>query len=98
MEKRLQSLSGTICMISMALLGLFLFLQTISTLDISRSLGIVTLLPRLQNSILSIPGWRETNVMFFPSVTNFIWPYLHQFFEDSYSLNGYGKPSKRPFD
>jgi len=32
------------------------------------------------------------------SVTNFIWPYLHQFFDNSHSLNGYGKPLKRPFD
>jgi len=31
-------------------------------------------------------------------VTNFIWPYLHQFFNNSHSLNGYEKPSKRPFD
>ena len=31
-------------------------------------------------------------------VTNFIWPYLHQFFNDSHSLNGYRKPLKRPFD
>jgi len=31
-------------------------------------------------------------------VTNFIWPYLHQFFIDSHGLNGYGKPLKRPFD
>jgi len=31
-------------------------------------------------------------------VTNFIQPYLHQFFIDSHSLNGYGKPLKRPFD
>jgi len=31
-------------------------------------------------------------------VTNFIWLYLHQFFIDSHSLNGYGKPLKRPFD
>ena len=31
-------------------------------------------------------------------VTNFIRPYLHQFFIDSHSLNGYGKPLKRPFD
>ena len=33
-----------------------------------------------------------------PDVTNFIWPYLHQFFIDSHSLNGYRKPLKRPFD
>ena len=59
----MQSLSRTICMISMALLGLLLFLQTISTLDISRFLGIVTLLPRLQNLTLFTPDWRETNVM-----------------------------------
>jgi len=32
------------------------------------------------------------------SVTNFIQPYLHQFFDDSHGLNGYGKPLKRPFD
>ena len=31
------------------------------------------------------------------SVTNFIQLYLHQFFIDSHSLNGYGKPLKRPF-
>ena len=31
-------------------------------------------------------------------ITNFIWPYLHQFFIDSHDLNGYGKPLKRPFD
>ena len=28
------------------------------------------------------------------NVTNFIRPYLHQFFDDSHSLNGYGKPLK----
>ena len=59
----MQSLFGTICVINMALLGLLLFLQTISALDISRFLGIVTLLPRLQNLTLSIPGWRKTNIM-----------------------------------
>ena len=31
-------------------------------------------------------------------VTNFIRPYLHQFFDDSHGLNGYRKPLKRPFD
>jgi len=31
-------------------------------------------------------------------VTNFIRPYLHQFFDYSHGLNGYGKPLKRPFD
>jgi len=32
------------------------------------------------------------------SVTNFIRPYLHQFFDDSHGLNSYGKPLTRPFD
>ena len=32
------------------------------------------------------------------SVTNFIQPYLHQFFNNSHSLNNYGKPLKRPSD
>ena len=59
----MQSFSGTICAISMALLGLLLFLQTISALDISRFLEIAALLPRLQNLTLSIPDWKETNIM-----------------------------------
>ena len=32
------------------------------------------------------------------TITNFIQPYLHQFFKDSHVLNNYGKPLKRPFD
>jgi len=32
------------------------------------------------------------------TITNFIQPYLHQFFNDSHGLKSYGKPSKRPFD
>jgi len=31
------------------------------------------------------------------AVTNFIQPYLHQFFDDSHGLNGYRKPLKRPY-
>ena len=31
-------------------------------------------------------------------ITNFIWPYLYQFFDDSHGLKGYKKPLKRPFD
>jgi len=31
-------------------------------------------------------------------VTNFIWPYLHQFFDDSHGLKTSLKPLKRPFD
>ena len=42
--------------INEGILGLLLFLQIISILDISRCLEIATLLPRLQNLIFSIPG------------------------------------------
>ena len=31
-------------------------------------------------------------------ITNFIWPYLHQIFDDSHGLNGFQKLLKRPFD
>jgi len=31
-------------------------------------------------------------------VTNFIWPYLHQFFDYSHGLKTSLKPLKRPFD
>jgi len=31
-------------------------------------------------------------------LSQFIWLYLHQFFDDSHGLKGYGKPSKRPFN
>jgi len=41
---------------------------------------------------------RYSSVFLMLYVTNFIWPYLHQFFIDSHSLNNYGKPLKRPFD
>jgi len=32
------------------------------------------------------------------TVTNFIQPYLHQFFDDSHGLKASLKPLKRPFD
>jgi len=32
------------------------------------------------------------------TVTNFIWPYLHQFFDDSHGLRASLKPLRRPFD
>jgi len=31
-------------------------------------------------------------------VTNFIWSYLHQFFDDSHGLKASLKPLRRPFD
>jgi len=40
----------------------------------------------------------EDCFLFISGVTNFIWPYLHQFFDDSHGLNDYRKPLKRPFD
>jgi len=39
----------------------------------------------------------ETDVQYAGLVTNFIWPYLHQFLNDFYGLNGTRKPLKRPF-
>ena len=41
---------------------------------------------------------KQLHPVFNVVVTNFIWPYLHQFSIDSHGLNGYGKPLKRPFD
>jgi len=38
------------------------------------------------------------SIKFIKYVTNFIQPYLHQFFDNSHSLNCYGKPLKRPFN
>ena len=38
------------------------------------------------------------SIKFFSSITNFIQPYLYQFFNNSHGLNGYRKPSKRPFN
>jgi len=32
------------------------------------------------------------------NVTNFIWSYLHQFFNDSHNLKASLKPLRRPFD
>ena len=32
------------------------------------------------------------------AVTNFIWPYFYQFFDNFHSLKGYEKPSKISFD
>jgi len=43
-----------------------------------------------------LPGVQEGSGILM-SITNFIWPYLHQFFIDSHGLNGYGKPLERPF-
>ena len=50
---------------------------------------------------LSIDNMDVNEIVRFDSkkdVTNFIRPYLHQFFDDSHSLNSYRKPLKRPFD
>jgi len=61
----MQSLSGTICTINIALLGLFLYLQTISALGISRSLEIDlapqiaeldTLYTRLEGNKYNVPS------------------------------------------
>jgi len=39
------------------------------------------------------PGIRR-----FVFVTNFIWSYFHQYFDNSHDLKSYGKPSKKPFN
>jgi len=43
-------------------------------------------------------GSKRIVMDYYNLVTNFIWPYLHQFFDNSHSLNGFQKPLKRPFD
>jgi len=42
-------------------------------------------------------GW-EAEKRSSEDVTNFIWPYLHQFFDDSHGLKTSLKPLRRPFD
>jgi len=46
----------------------------------------------LLGTMRTVPWW-SSNI-----VTNFIRPYLHQFFDDSHGLKASLKPSKRPFD
>ena len=48
----------------------------------------------INNNLAVLPS-HDTRLI---DVINFIQPYLHQFFNNSHSLKGYGKPSKRPFD
>ena len=50
---------------------------------------------KVVNVVLCYKTYSERMLL---AVTNFIWPYLHQFFDNSHGLNGYGKPLKRPFD
>jgi len=42
-------------------------------------------------------GERSSSIMHY-TVTNFIWSYLHQFFDDSHGLKASLKPLRRPFD
>jgi len=48
---------------------------------------------------IAVDSWPPEAIAYssLSSVTNFIRPYLHQFFIDSHGLNGYGEPLKRPF-
>jgi len=41
---------------------------------------------------------RNMNKINNSGVINFIWPHLHQFFNNFHGLKGYKKPSKRPFN
>jgi len=47
---------------------------------------------------LELPSTVKIHPVVNVSVTNFIWPYLHQFFDDSHGLRASLKPLKRPFD
>jgi len=63
----------------------------------------IHVLPKTFKDVAKLPAnskkrWLESCLEELKSVTNFIRPYLHQFFIDSHGLNGYGKPLKRPFD
>ena len=53
---------------------------------------------QLANKVFQSTLWSMTMTSACSTVTNFIRPYLHQFFIDFHGLNGYGKPLKRPFD
>jgi len=44
------------------------------------------------------PVFKPGDQVYLDTVTNFIQPYLHQFFIDSHGLNSYRKPLKRPFN
>jgi len=41
---------------------------------------------------------KEWRILKGACVTNFIWPYLHQFFDDSHGIKASLKPLRRPFD
>ena len=45
-----------------------------------------------------IEGEEEWEVERILNVTNFIWPYLHQFFDNFHGLKESLKPLRRPFD
>jgi len=44
------------------------------------------------------PVFKPGDRVYLDAVTNFIWPYLHQFFDNSHSLKASLKPLKRPFN
>jgi len=45
-----------------------------------------------------VEGGKEDRERKGDAITNFIWSYLHQLFDDSHSLKTSLKPLKRPFD
>ena len=60
--------------------------------------GVADALGYLQHHLQELMERQHVSENNINTVTNFIWPYLHQFFDDSHGLNGYGKPLKRPFN
>ena len=52
----------------------------------------------LQKSIESVSPEGAFIVVSYMFVTNFIWSYLHHFFDDSHGLKASLKPLRRPFD
>ena len=46
----------------------------------------------------STPFYQFGCLLKLPAVTNFIWSYLHQFFDDSHGLKASLKPLRRPFN
>ena len=63
---------------------------------------LLSLQARIGNSVSPLLLWKrhwwKISKTSFHFVTNFIWSYLHQFFDDSHGLKASLKPLRRPFD
>jgi len=61
-------------------------------------MGKVDSLSRRPDWEIGVKKDNEDETLVKSDVTNFIRPYLHQFFDNSHGINSYGKPLKSPFD